>query len=520
MQIDLVGYFTAAAGAAIYGGGTWPAAWNYSYFTTEPTINIVHHEVVEPNGVTFKAHKTREAEFIGGRDSWFRPIDTRIGPDGALYITDFYNQAVVHNDTRGTAHGPANAAVRPDRDHYFGRIWRVNHRQAKRVEVPDLAKANTPTLVKALQNPNQPVRMTAARLLVEKNDPGTPKALQPLLASWNFRGLEEAQVQALWVLFHLGKLDSEKLQQAVALDGKPAVQKNALRIIANQPASAVRPDLTTAVIRRLKDSDLRVRLQAFSTLATLPSTPEIRLALIDAYPGLDDAWLQSAALGVAARAPVECIEAAAAARKPAELAPFATQLANQVASKQDAASASRVIVALAGKPATTDPIKEAVLPVLARSLKADVLPDWSPELQRALRSLLTSPNPALPAAVLPLVARWDRGGALGDEIKVQITALTTKLKSETESDDTRAQVAASLVGVRQVSPDILPAVGQLIGSSASASLQKRVIETLGGTGDPAVGALLTGAYPKLSSDLQEAAFAQLIKRPDWALSVV
>src|SRR5204863_4749596 len=125
---------------------------------------------------------------------------------------------------------------------------------------------------------------------------------------------------------------------------------------------------------------------------------------------------------------------------------------------------------------------------------------WSPELQRALRSLLTSPNPALPAAVLPLVARWDRGGALGDETKVQITALTTKLKSDTESDDTRAQVAASLVGVRQVSPDILPAVGQLIGSSASASLQKRVIETLGGTGDPAVGALLTGAYPKLSSD--------------------
>jgi hypothetical protein len=113
-----------------------------------------------------------------------------------LYLTDFYNQAVVHNDTRGTAHGPANAAVRPDRDHYFGRIWRINHRAAKRIEVPDLAKANPAQLVKALQQPNHPVRMTAARLLVEGNDPATPKALQPLLASWNFRGLEEAQVHA------------------------------------------------------------------------------------------------------------------------------------------------------------------------------------------------------------------------------------------------------------------------------------------------------------------------------------
>ncbi len=62
---------------------------------------------------------------------WFRPIETRVGPDGALYVVDFYNQAVIHNDTRGPQHGPANAAVRPDRDHYFGRIWRVQHKQAQ-----------------------------------------------------------------------------------------------------------------------------------------------------------------------------------------------------------------------------------------------------------------------------------------------------------------------------------------------------------------------------------------------------
>ena len=68
------------------------------------------------------------------KDLWFRPIETRVGPDGALYVIDFYNQAVIHNDTRGPLHGPANAAVRPDRDHYFGRIWRVQHKQAKKLE--------------------------------------------------------------------------------------------------------------------------------------------------------------------------------------------------------------------------------------------------------------------------------------------------------------------------------------------------------------------------------------------------
>ena len=136
VQIDQVGSYTAAAGCAIYEGGAWPAKWNYGYFTTEPTLNIVSHFIVEKDGVTYKAHREpgrEQTEFIRSKDLWFRPIEVRVGPDGALYVIDFYNQAVIHNDTRGPIHGPANAAVRPDRDHYYGRIWKVNHKEAKPV---------------------------------------------------------------------------------------------------------------------------------------------------------------------------------------------------------------------------------------------------------------------------------------------------------------------------------------------------------------------------------------------------
>lgn len=129
-QIDFVGGFTAASGCTLYKGGAWPSEWNDAHFVCEPTVNIVHHDVIEPNGVTFTARKAGEQEFIAGRDLWFRPVDTRVGPDGALYILDFYNQAVVHNDTRGPQHGPTNAAIRPDRDHDHGRIWRVQHKRA------------------------------------------------------------------------------------------------------------------------------------------------------------------------------------------------------------------------------------------------------------------------------------------------------------------------------------------------------------------------------------------------------
>ncbi|NBV85510.1 MAG: hypothetical protein EBS01_04445 [Verrucomicrobia bacterium] len=171
VQIDQVGFYTAAAGTAIYEGGAWPAKWNYSYFTSEPTINIVSHFGLTPDGVSYKAQKENgreETEFMRSKDLWFRPVEARVGPDGALYVVDFYNQAVIHNDTRGPLHGPANAAIRPDRDHYFSRIWRVQHKQAKKVPVPALEKENLGALISVLEkSENAQTKGTALRLVRE-----------------------------------------------------------------------------------------------------------------------------------------------------------------------------------------------------------------------------------------------------------------------------------------------------------------------------------------------------------------
>ncbi|MBX7209301.1 MAG: ThuA domain-containing protein [Verrucomicrobiaceae bacterium] len=210
VQIDLVGEFTAAAGCAIYEGGAWPAKWNYSYFTTEPTLNIVHHEFVEKDGVTYKSHKEagrEETEFIRSKDLWFRPIETRVGPDGALYVIDFYNQAVIHNDTRGPIHGPANAAVRPDRDHYFGRIWKVNHKEAKKLEVAKLDKTNPAALKEAAQsNANGPTRELALRLLNEATNT-TGKAAAGLSIEGNMPDVGSTALRAFQSSMERGGLN-------------------------------------------------------------------------------------------------------------------------------------------------------------------------------------------------------------------------------------------------------------------------------------------------------------------------
>lgn len=179
VQIDLVGSYTAAAGCAIYEGGAWPEKWNYSYFVGEPTLNIVSHYFVKPDGVSYTVEKEKgreQTEFIRSKDMWFRPIEERVGPDGALYVVDFYNQAVIHNDTRGPLHGPTNAAVRPDRDHYYGRIWKLQHKDAKKLEVPVLQKGNPDDLLGVIKSsPNGPLKSNAWRLLREHIEGTDPK---------------------------------------------------------------------------------------------------------------------------------------------------------------------------------------------------------------------------------------------------------------------------------------------------------------------------------------------------------
>lgn len=170
VQIDQVGRYTAGAGTVIYEGGAWPSKWNHSYFTSEPTLNIIGHFNVAKDGVSYKATKEvgrEQLEFISSTNLWFRPIEVMTGPDGAMYIVDFCNQAIIHNDTRGPVHGPANAAVRPDRDHYYGRIWKVQHKDAKAIEHASLDRNKVAALENAAKSPNEQIRSTAQRLLRE-----------------------------------------------------------------------------------------------------------------------------------------------------------------------------------------------------------------------------------------------------------------------------------------------------------------------------------------------------------------
>lgn len=528
VQIDWVGNFTAAAGCCIYDGGAWPEKYNYTHYVSEPTINIVHQDILKPNGVSYLASKDPERlekEFIASTDLWFRPIHQRVGPDGALYILDFYNQAVVHNDTRGPKHDPqGNAAIRPDRDHYFGRIWRVQHKEARKLDLPKLDSAKPSVLVKALEHPNEWVRMTALRLLLERNKMDVVPQLEKLAGS--DKASAYARIHALWLLNDLHQLSRNADQPVLvaAINSKDsAVCNNALEMADVPPISLVGPErkLREAILNRINDLNPRVRLEAIIALGRVGILDQHDMrTLMGAYPGLKDPWLESAFVGAAAMNPQQFIAAALDSNNTAAFTNLLAQLAGKIGDKQDVAEAAQLIILIASKPSSMDGLKEVVLEALARELKPGTIPTWSTELHEAFRSLLSSSDANLANSSLPLAVRWDKTGSLANEVKSLVQQLTAKLNDATQPDDQRAQLASSLLAVRSLNADILPSVAQILGSSSSTPLQHRIIAVLGNLAESRVGELLVEVYPKLQPELQDAALNQLYKRPDWSLTLL
>ena len=519
LQIDWVGAFTAAAGATIYDGGAWPNKWQgppWAFFVHEPTVWLTHQEFVGQQGVSYQGRKEpgrEQTHFLTSTDYWFKPIHSRVGPDGALYVVDFYNQIAVHNDTRGPPHGARNAATRPDRDHHFTRLYRIQHKQAQALPVFELNRKNPARLVEMLDHPNGWVRETANRLLSE----GGGRSVTGELSTQAARASTAyGRLQALWVLHNLGELSEDQLESAIR-DPDPVVRKNALRIAAEMDNSGRQPELE--MIRALfADPDQRVRVAALVAGTTLTPNSELATAFVEAWPTFQNPHLEAAALAITAKDPSLFADAALDAKNPALLTGLVSQLARQIANQATPDAVRGLVIALADKPAAVDALKAVVLQALNANLKDDVKPAADGALAGALKKLLASDQTA--GAVLPLIARWGYLDQVGAAAKSAVAKAEARLADKSISVDQRAQVAANLLGVRALDAGIVGAVAALVASDASAALQRRVIEALGSTGDAAAGQALLAALPKLDQDLREAAFGQLLKRADWSAAVV
>ena len=308
-QVDVMGGFTSATGHHLYTARNFPKEyWNRIAFICEPTVRLVHQAVMEPDGAGFK--EKDGWNLLASSDEWFAPVQAEVGPDGAVWIADWYNFIIQHNvfvkeqAPRETVlpftdqpHGKGNAFESKLRDSVHGRIYRIVHKDAKPYKPLKLSKQDVTGLVAALSNDNMFWRMTAQRLLVESQAKSAIPSLYKIINDQKVDevGLNSPAVHALWTLQGLGELDAASLAVVNKALKHPAagVRKAALEVLPHNNKSIAAISQSGV----LNDRSLQTRLAAFRALADYPASPQVGALLYKASQvaqNRKDPWLARA----------------------------------------------------------------------------------------------------------------------------------------------------------------------------------------------------------------------------------
>ena len=258
---------TAIAGCVYYAADHFPPAYRDTMFLGNVVTNRINHDRLATFGSTYRM--IEQPDFLTSDDPWFRPVDIKLGPDGALYIADFYNKIIGHYEV------PLN---HPGRDKERGRIWRVVYRgpdgKGKPKPMADLTKAGILDLVDALADPNLTVRMRATDQLVQRDKDAVAelvgKVMQPRSNSWQ-------RLHGMWVLERIGRLPEATLV-ACAQDGDHAVRVHAMRVLAER--KELNDTTHRLAVQGLQDSDAFVQRAAADALGRHPNPDNVR-PLID-----------------------------------------------------------------------------------------------------------------------------------------------------------------------------------------------------------------------------------------------
>jgi putative membrane-bound dehydrogenase-like protein len=363
------GQFTSACSLTFVPGGPLRDALGLASVVAEPVHNLVHRDVWSPAGATFVARRAEEGrELLASEDAWFRPVNFAPGPDGALYVVDYYRPIIEHPEWTAEHHHHDSPALYQGSDH--GRIYRLAAAAlGAAAAVKGLpGEATTEGLVGMLAHPNVWWRRHAQRLLVFRRPPEAPALLVRL-----FRESPSAlgRLHALWTLEGLGRLAPAQVAAALA-DREAGVRENAI-VLAERFLPADRA-LAERLAAMTDDPDPRVRFQLACTLGGLdaPAARGAQERLLAA--GLEDRWMQAALLSASSDRAVAWLERGL---RPGGLigppsegrAAFLREAAGVVAARRRADEIDRLIARVAGDArGEEDWWRAATLDGLARGL--------------------------------------------------------------------------------------------------------------------------------------------------------
>lgn len=209
---------TAICGITMLDDPTWPEEFQGNLIIGNVMPSRINRDRIEWRGSTGVGHEM--PDFASTTDPWFRPVDLQLGPDGALWVADFYNRIIGHYEV---------PLPHPGRDRERGRIWRIVPPKGADLGRLWLPGRTAPGLIEELASSNRPRRTLAMNALAERFSKPPVAELQKALAS---PANSFQKVHELWLLHRFDSLEAGALTKA-AQDQDPMVRVQAARIAAD-----------------------------------------------------------------------------------------------------------------------------------------------------------------------------------------------------------------------------------------------------------------------------------------------
>ncbi len=248
---------TANSGMVYYIGTQFPEEFQHNFYSGNVVTSRINRNTMTLHGSS--PESKREEDFLVSEDPWFRPVDIKLGPDGSMYVADFYNRIIGHYEV---------PKEHPGRDHTSGRIWKITYTGNKKHEsniVKDWSKQSLAELIKALNHPQLNIRMMIANLIVDNY---AAKAVEPIQAMMNdISSDSKSFIQGLWILFRLNALPQELLKKA--LENKdPMIQVHALRLLSQ--------------MKKISEEQRQISMEALHS--NNPQVQRIALEVLENFP--------------------------------------------------------------------------------------------------------------------------------------------------------------------------------------------------------------------------------------------
>jgi len=448
---------------------------------------------MEPQDSTFKT--IEEAPLLTSDDGWFRPVDLKIGPDGAIYICDFYENRINHVDPRDTW------------DRSNGRIWRIRPTDWKPKKAVDYSKVPTPELLIQLTGPDRLRRSTVLRLIGERQD----KLIRPALYDILTKPAGQDALQALWALYQLHSLD-ESIALVALNHPDPHVRLWCIRLLADEKEL-----LPSALSDKLQDlakteSNPEVRSQLASSAKRLPADQALPLLQImfahqgdetDPHIPLLLWWAVENKLATNHEALVSMFKDAKLWNAPLARTTIAPRLARGLAALAASVPETQKSLLTLLNTAPGKEEQQILLTGIHEAFEGRRIPPLLPDL----------------TAFLAKSGNTEIAARSGD--KTALAAIIASIDDDDPNLKDRRIKSIELLG--QVGPpDAIAPLLKIALNSKWHSIRRAALGALTRFNDPAIGQSIVAAYANLPTDqgVRPAAISTLLARKSWSLDLL